>query len=320
MATGHYHCEVKIISRAAGHSCVAAAAYRARDKLCDERTGITHDYTPKKDIVHKEILAPEGAAEWVLDRGKLWNAVEKAEDISTRRAKAQLCREVIVSLPRDLSKDAQIKLIRHFVADQFVGKGMVADFSIHCPPARDGKPNPHAHILLTMRVLTPEGFGKKEREWNTALFTRDDMVKDKSKLRDLRETWQEYANKALSDAGSPIRIDHRSYAERGILAIPRPYLTKTAYHEYLRTGQETPRFVQWQKGCLAAQAENIGRTIDRTPQGHAHRARQVGGEELVKRRKKPFEVPEPGQQPHRETHFPRHYGGVLNEPDREIDR
>lgn len=316
---GHYHCEVKIISRSAGHSAVAAAAYRAREKLLDERSGLTHNYTPKKDLEHKEIIAPAGAAGWVFDRGKLWNTVEGAE----KRKDSQLAREVVVSLPRDLSKEARAKLVRHFVTNQFVSLGMVADFSIHCPRASDGKEYPHAHILLTMRSLNAEGFGLKEREWNTAVFTLDDRIKDKSKLRDLRENWQEYTNQALSDSGSKVRIDHRSYAERGIEVQPRPYMPKNTYCGHKRTGQETPGFIQWQRDSLSVQAKNIGQTIDHSRQGYAHRSREAATEDFLLRRKKSQNQNPPislTHSPERQILAHRYHLGLLNKLEHDIDR
>ena len=85
-----YHCTVKIISRSSGRSAVGAAAYRAGEKLENERDGRTHNYTRKDGVVHTEIMTPENAPEWAKDREKLWNEVERAE----KSFDAQLCREV----------------------------------------------------------------------------------------------------------------------------------------------------------------------------------------------------------------------------------
>jgi hypothetical protein len=192
-----YRFSAAIISRAKGRSSVAAAAYRSGAELVDERTGAVHDYTRKSDIQHSEIMAPEGAPGWSLDRPALWNAVEAGE----RRKDAQLAREVQLALPRELDADRQIALLRGFVRDEFVARGMVADFSLHDHVARDGGEQPHAHVMLTMRSIDGEGFGLKVREWNS-----DEL------LVHWRERWAEASNEVLAETGVDARIDHRTLA------------------------------------------------------------------------------------------------------------
>ncbi|MBB5712786.1 MobQ family relaxase [Sphingomonas xinjiangensis] len=192
-----YRFSAAIISRAKGRSSVAAAAYRSGSQLADERTGAVHDYTRKSDIQHSEILAPEGAPDWSLDRAALWNAVEAGE----RRKDAQLAREVQLALPRELNADRQIALLRGFVRSEFVARGMVADFSLHDHVGSDGQAQPHAHVMLTMRSINETGFGPKMREWNS-----DEL------LVHWREQWAHQANTQLAEAGEEVRIDHRTLA------------------------------------------------------------------------------------------------------------
>jgi Ti-type conjugative transfer relaxase TraA len=196
-----YHLTAKIVQRAKGQSSVAAAAYRSGSLLHEETTGITHDYTRKRGVAHAEILAPEGAPDWVFDRQTLWNTVEAAE----KRKDAQVAREIEIGLPVELSKPEQIALARDFARREFVTKGMVADFGIHL----DNPHNPHAHILLTTRRLTADGFGPKERSWN-----------DKRELLHWRSGWAEVTNEHLAEAGLGVRIDHRSYADQRLELIP----------------------------------------------------------------------------------------------------
>jgi hypothetical protein len=151
-----YHLSAQIISRSSGGSAVAAAAYRTGERLFDERTGVTHDYSRRKDkIPDVFVMAPSSAPGWVRDRGKLWNAVEAAE----RRKDAQLVREVNVALPRELDPEEQVGLLREYVQDAYVRHGMVAGVAVHVHDVK----NPHAHIMLTTRDIGPEGFGKKNR-------------------------------------------------------------------------------------------------------------------------------------------------------------
>src|SRR4051795_10742941 len=116
-----YHFSAKVISRSSGRSAVAAAAYRSASALLDEREGRTHDFSQKGDVVHSEILLPEGAPERWADRGVLWNAVEAAE----KRKDAQLAREVEFALPRELSREEGIALARDFVQRAFVNRTFV---------------------------------------------------------------------------------------------------------------------------------------------------------------------------------------------------
>jgi hypothetical protein len=74
-----FHMSIKIITRGAGKSAVAAAAYRSGETLKNEYDGVFHDYTHKGGILHSEILLPPNALSEYLDRSVLWNAVEKIE-------------------------------------------------------------------------------------------------------------------------------------------------------------------------------------------------------------------------------------------------
>lgn len=190
-----YRLSATVISRAKGRSSIAAAAYRSGSQLSDERTGLVHDYTRKSDIQHSEILVPAGAPAWSQDRSALWNAVEAAE----RRRDAQLARELQLALPRELSAERQLELVRSFVRDEFVARGMVADVALHDHAARDGGGQPHAHVMLTMRPLSEQAFGPKTREWNSTEL-----------LVHWREQWAQRTNGQLAEAGSEARIDHRT--------------------------------------------------------------------------------------------------------------
>ena len=196
-----YHFHAKMVRRNLGQSTIAAAAYRSASKIYEQATGITHDYTNKRGVEHAEILAPENAPAWVFDRHTLWNTVEASE----KRKDAQLAREIEVGLPIELEDREQVALLRDFVNREFVAKGMIADIGIH----RDNPQNPHSHILLTTRDLTPEGFGPKNRSWNTT-----------QQLLNWRRGWAEVTNEHLIEAGLGVRIDHRSYREQNLGLTP----------------------------------------------------------------------------------------------------
>ena len=196
-----YHLSAKIVSRATGRSVVGAAAYRSGESLHDERTGQTFDYTRKDGVEYSEILAPPEAPSWVHNREELWNAVERVE----RRKDAQLAREIEIGLPAELNKDQQVALLRDYVYGTFVSRGMVGDVALHL----DNPDNPHAHVLLTTRQMTSQGFGAKRRDWNV-----------RSELKEWRAAWAGTANQHLARAGLDIRIDHRTLEAQGIDLVP----------------------------------------------------------------------------------------------------
>ncbi|WP_114912742.1 Ti-type conjugative transfer relaxase TraA [Acidibrevibacterium fodinaquatile] len=201
-----YHFSVKIISRGQGRSVIAAAAYRAGERLRDHHLGQWQNYTRKQGVVHRAILLPVGAPEAWADRATLWNAVEAAE----RRRDAQLARELEIALPRELSKRAAIRLAEDFVRRECVARGMVADIAIHWVQGSDGQPQPHAHILLTLRGVEGGGFGPKRREWNATAL-----------LQHWREAWADLANACLAENGHDVRIDHRSLETLGLDLMPQ---------------------------------------------------------------------------------------------------
>ncbi len=205
-----YHMSAKVIGRSSGRSATASAAYRSGEVIADSRTGEVHDYQQRRSSVrYKEILAPAGSPAWATDRAMLWNAVEAGE----KRKDAQLCREVILALPDELSEDARRELVRGYVAEQYVARGMVADVAIHTPSRKGDERNHHAHVLLTMRSLEGEVFGAKAREWN-----------DPALLEQWRESWALHVNAALERAGREERIDHRSLEAQGIERMPTRHM------------------------------------------------------------------------------------------------
>lgn len=222
-----YHCSVDVISRSKGHSSTAAAAYRAGDKIKDERTGELHDYTRKQNCAANGIVLPEGAPAEFADREKLWNAVEKTE----KRSDAQLCRSFDMALPNNMLEDLQEQLIQEFCQEQFADHGMIADWSIHRPKPRKGEnKNDHAHVLTTMRDVDQHGFGKKNRSWN-----------DKDMVNKWREAWAEKVNDYIDRYQIPENhIDHRSLKDQEIDRLPQKHLGKAA-HAMEQRGEQTER-------------------------------------------------------------------------------
>ena len=225
-----YHCSIKIIGRSDGKSAVASSAYRSGEKLMDDRTGIVHDFTKKRGVVFTEVALPAHAPPEYADRNLLWNAVEKVE----KKSNAQLAREIEVALPKELSRECQIEIVRRYVQDNFVSVGMCADWALH----DKGDGNPHAHIMLTMRGIKTDGtwaqkekkayaldedgnripfidpatgeqkLGKRnEKLWKRITVEANDW-NDHSKAEIWRKSWADICNEYLS---LEQQIDHRSY-------------------------------------------------------------------------------------------------------------
>lgn len=187
-----FHLDFKIVKRSEGRSSVAKAAYHARTRITDERTGDTYDYSRRTDLYGHVILAPVNAPQYIVKNSTaLWNEVEKVE----RQQNGQTARYFDVAIPTELNNDEKKKLVLEYCQKNFVDKGMIADIAFHDLDSD----NPHAHVMLTLKTIGPEGFGKKERSWN-----------DRKMSVLWRESWASMANSYLAAAGSPERIDHRS--------------------------------------------------------------------------------------------------------------
>lgn len=225
-----YHLHSKIITRSKGQSAVAAAAYRQACRLQDERLMRTFDYQNKPHVIHSELVIPPHAPAWVqalaeravvdvhAATGELWNKVEAAE----KRHDAQLARELEFSLPIELTIGQNIALAREFITDQFVQRGMIANWNVHWDSG-----NPHVHVMLTMRDLTEDGFGLKRRDWNANTLHLE-----------WREKWAEYINFHLRLHQHEVCVDYRSYQAQGIDLIPMIHQGQ-AVTDQLAKGQTT---------------------------------------------------------------------------------
>lgn len=247
-----YHCSIKNITRGKGQSAIASASYRSGEKLKDLETGIDHDYTKKSGVVYSEIMLCKNAPKEFQNREILWNEVQKIEKNSNSR----LAREIEVALPREMTRENQIKVVQEYVKN-FVDEGMCADFSIH----DKGDGNPHTHIMLTTRPIKENGeWGQKEKKaykldqngqkipqidpktgkqkigakgrkmWERETVEVNDWNK-KENVEKWRKNWADVVNKhiAMGFTMDDIEIgnmpyyhyiDHRSFERRGIAKKP----------------------------------------------------------------------------------------------------
>ncbi|TBG55867.1 Ti-type conjugative transfer relaxase TraA [Rhizobium leguminosarum] len=217
-----YHLSMKPIARSGGRSAVASAAYRAAERLTNERDGLTHDFSNRTGVEHAEIVLPaRSSAYWAMKRSALWNAAERAE----KRSDARIAREFEIALPHELSSDQRLALTRAFALHLANRYGAAVDFAIHRPGEGSDIRNSHAHLMMTTRQVTEAGLGDKtllERENRWLLANH--LPPSQLQLKDLRQAWEHLANTHLERAGLDIRIDNRSHLEAGITIEPTEHV------------------------------------------------------------------------------------------------
>jgi hypothetical protein len=229
-----YHLSVKTISRSHGRSATAAAAYRAATEIVDERTGEIHDYQRKGGVEYTEIILPDNAPDWATDRAALWNAAEQTET----RKNSTVAREFEIALPSELSANERKKLAITFTKEIVERHGVAADIAIHESSRGGDNCNHHAHILITTRQLTEEGFTKKTRELDDRKSGEVDRW---------RERFAELQNESFKKNGVNETVDHRSLKDQGIEREPTQHLGVTATNYERRTGEPSRRREDFEK-------------------------------------------------------------------------
>ena len=229
------HNEITIVQRSQRQSAVAAAAYQSGEKLfCEYDQQVKH-YPEKRGIVHNEILLPANAPQEYADRNTLWNAAEAVE----KQWNSQLARRWVLTIPREIPLDQYAVLVREFCEQQFVSKGMIADFAIHdpYPPGH----NPHAHVLLTMRAMDEHGKWLPKSRKVYDLDENGERIKlpsgrwkshkedtvdwnEQYHAEEWRHGWEIVQNRYLEMSGSPERVDMRSYERQGLDIVPTVHM------------------------------------------------------------------------------------------------
>ncbi|ECT3804495.1 MobA/MobL family protein [Salmonella enterica] len=198
-----YRLEMQNVSRSDGVSSVAKAAYRHRSVMVDHRTGEIHGEKSldRDDLVYAEILRPKNTPDCLhVPSEVLWNIVEKKEN----RSNSRTAKEFKITLPTELSNEQNIELMKDFLLNHFVDKGIICDFVLHNDKHNK---NPHAHVMITTREIKADGFGKKVREWDT-----------EETLHQWRKDWAKVQNKHLKNAGLKSRVSHRTLeAQKNIM-------------------------------------------------------------------------------------------------------
>ncbi|MFO3666498.1 MobQ family relaxase [Anaerococcus kampingiae] len=235
-----FHFSVNIISRGKGKSAVASAAYISGEKIKNEWDGVTHDYTKKQGVISKEIYLPDHAPKEYKDRKTLWNSVELFE----KNSNAQLARNFIISLPKELNIEENKKMIEEYIQTNFVKEGMIVDLAIH-DESREGNQNIHAHIMTIVRPINEDGtWGQKSKkeyildEKGEKILNKNGKLKtrkvelttwnDKGNVEKWRENFSDLCNEYLAKNKIEKRVDHRSFKRQGIKQIPTIHLGASA--------------------------------------------------------------------------------------------
>ena len=229
------HNEITIVQRSQRQSAVAAAAYQSGEKLfCEYDQQVKH-YPEKRGIVHNEILLPANAPRSYADRNTLWNAAEAVE----KQWNSQLARRWVLTIPREIPPDQYAVLVREFCEQQFVSKGMIADFAIHDPHPPGH--NPHAHVMLTMRAMDEHGKWLPKSRKVYDLDENGERIKlpsgrwkshkedtvdwnDQKYCEIWRHEWEVIQNRYLEANDRPERLDLRSYERQGLDKIPTVHM------------------------------------------------------------------------------------------------
>ena len=258
---------------------MAAAAYRAGEKLHSEYYGEDSDYTRKGGVICSEILLPSHAPPEYADRETLWNAVEKAE----RGKKAQLAYSFDIALQNEFSMQENIALARQFLLDNFVSRGMVTDFAVHQSDKEDGSiSNPHFHVMCPIRPIELDGrWGNKQRR-EYVLDEHGERVLDEAgnyvfnaisttdwgkpeTLEAWRHAWAEMCNAKFAEKGFDCRIDHRSFARQGVEQIPTQHegpTVRAMEAKGIRTDKcDLNRFIRKTNALLREAKEKIAALI-----------------------------------------------------------
>ena len=229
------HFNIKITQRSKGKSAVAGAAYQAGEKLFSEYDQKTKNYTCKKEVVYTEIMLPPSAPPEYADRAALWNSVEEIE----KQWNSQLARRFVAALPREVPMELLPQMVKEYCEEHFVSKGMCCDFAIHDPDPPGH--NPHCHFMLTMRAIDENGKWLPKSRKVYDLDENGERIKlpsgrwkshkedtvdwnEQYHAEEWRHGWEVVQNKYLELAGSPERIDMRSYERQGLDIIPTVHM------------------------------------------------------------------------------------------------
>ncbi len=269
-----FHMQINTVSRSSGRNAPASAAYRAGERIRNERTGAVYDHRNRQDVLHKEIVLParlEAAAaalSWARERSSLWNAAERIEP----RADSRVAREYMVALPAELPAPQRVQLAQAFsreIADRY---NVAVDLAVHAPRPFGDPRNFHAHLLATTREVRPEGLGPKTGlDMKGTTRAELGLPTARKEFSVLRARWAELVNEQLRAAHLEARVDARSLAAQGSEREPQPRLPWGAFRAERRGefSEIAERVRARYRSRVAARAASVERGGGTGPQGQA---------------------------------------------------
>jgi ATP-dependent exoDNAse (exonuclease V) alpha subunit len=227
-----FRLDIKSVKRSMGQTATGAAAYRAGERIRDERTGSVHNHSGRKDVTHNEIFLPSQfgneSMEWARDRTRLWNTAESAE----KRRNSVVAREFQVALPAELSPEQRQTLARNFAREISDRYGVAVDLAIHDPKPSGDPRQFHAHLLTTTREVTRDGLGAKVGlDMQSVQRFRMGLSDHRAEYIAVRERWASLTNTAFREANIDIRVDHRTLAAQGVDRQPMVHVPMEFYRQ-----------------------------------------------------------------------------------------
>lgn len=156
-------------------------------------------YSEKEDLIEKHT---ENLPNEFKDINEFWKTCEAYE-----RVNANLFRELEITLPKELTKEENVKLVKDFSAHLF-GKEYVYNYSVHQPQDYGGEPQPHVHIMFCERKL--DGISRPKEQFFKQHYTKipeksgakkNEYWNKKEALEDMRMEWEKYLNFELEKRG-----------------------------------------------------------------------------------------------------------------------
>lgn len=190
------------------------SAYIARSSRVNCVTGVQYNFSHKSaDLVHHEVMLPEGAPERLRDPATLWDEATKKETTTDRRTRrvrfkrgAQAAKHVVLALPKEIDDAGRLELTRQFVWENFTKFGLAVEAAIHRPD-QDSPDNYHAHLLITTRSVTKNGLGKKARALNPGFATDQKGRRFVSEQDCISDRWTDAQNRFFAELGLDLRVD-----------------------------------------------------------------------------------------------------------------
>lgn len=145
----------RLADPAAISTALGKSAYLRRTRYIGPDHRTLFDFTLRgADLVAVKLITPLGAPGWTASPFLIWSGADAA---ATKSSEPNAVRawQIVADLPLGLSPGKWLDGVAKLLATAFKNTDAIVEFALHAPGGR----NPHAHVLVTARYLTMEGFG-----------------------------------------------------------------------------------------------------------------------------------------------------------------